>query len=1048
MRRRCEVRSWWCECGYGVASLFIRVVGKRRFEQASVSTRPLAGSTRNVALLPSITLASILSAAVILPTSALANTTNFLGAIDSSYTTVDAGAGGTNCAAGCHTRPVNSTIVSDTALSSRTVQKRNRSSNTPVTLFNIGSGHSNNFTWATDQSGLDDLFVLDLLRNRSSNNVDDVGTGQPSNTVNVATSRNFASETSETLRYCIGELHADTTRHWQCTSTSILFANTRPVLNNTAAISVSGSEGDAITVDLGAAGSRASDIDGDTLNWRVKNNATNGTQSISGNILTYTPSADFFGNDSLTLAVFDADANNSLESTATVTVNFSVGNVNDAPSITLTQGQAITDIDKAGSVQYQFRIEDIDGDSVDWSVQTNGAVEGTFTPTSGTVAAGSSALLQFTHNGGNGSAVNFDIVADDGNAGGVTTQAMQINVANQQPQITDPGGTLALSVDEDGAVGGQATASDADGDALTWSIVNAPANAASVVSGEVDLLADGASVAGETINFQYTPAANFEGSDSMTLQASDGSKNATLLVNITVNGINDLPVPGGVTTFAVAADTQSALFDLLEGDTDPEDGSNLVLVLPQATSASGATIVVENNQLRYTIPTPFNAIDTLSYTVRDQAGAEATAEVTISPPDTDSDGVFDALDNCPTTANGPQTDQDSDGAGDACDVDANGDGVFDVQMFFDGQQSFNQGAIGIIGSGLGEMRVTARLASDVQSELSFDWSGSSSDILSAASTRIEGASIIFNPDADNLAKGLYPLQVTFSADGLQGVADTRVVLIDAIGDTAAAQFADADRDGFPVLADNDDNDPVSLPVVSGTQNQVTTTAGNFISIGDLAAHSWSQDNFTTTAVMMQPSQFRTAVATLFPALELSLASGVSTVSGIFDIEIRNSQQSGQNQPLVIQLLGNLPAQASARVFLPAGGGWGDFSSDDNNQLASAKFSDGSCPAFGDAAYTGGLTAGDDCLALLLADGGANDSDGSSDGVLRVTMDFGSTANNGGLSASSADERDDFVLDPASGNGSVRPIDLVILALPLLMVGRRHYIACRAQRRAV
>ncbi|MGH9815158.1 MAG: thrombospondin type 3 repeat-containing protein, partial [Candidatus Acidiferrales bacterium] len=45
--------------------------------------------------------------------------------------------------------------------------------------------------------------------------------------------------------------------------------------------------------------------------------------------------------------------------------------------------------------------------------------------------------------------------------------------------------------------------------------------------------------------------------------------------------------------------------------------------------------------------------------------------------DSDSEGVGDACDNCPTTANAGQADTDADGIGDACE-DSDGDGVFDV----------------------------------------------------------------------------------------------------------------------------------------------------------------------------------------------------------------------------------------------------------------------------------------------------------------------------------------------------------------------------------
>ncbi len=45
--------------------------------------------------------------------------------------------------------------------------------------------------------------------------------------------------------------------------------------------------------------------------------------------------------------------------------------------------------------------------------------------------------------------------------------------------------------------------------------------------------------------------------------------------------------------------------------------------------------------------------------------------------DTDGDSVKDFLDNCPTVSNADQADADSDDKGDACDPDADGDGVWD-----------------------------------------------------------------------------------------------------------------------------------------------------------------------------------------------------------------------------------------------------------------------------------------------------------------------------------------------------------------------------------
>ncbi len=105
-----------------------------------------------------------------------------------------------------------------------------------------------------------------------------------------------------------------------------------------------------------------------------------------------------------------------------------------------------------------------------------------------------------------------------------------VNAVNDAPTAAND----SFSTDEDTALTINAVAgvladdSDVDGDPLTAVLVSGPGH------GSLTLNADG--------SFTYTPAANFNGADSFTYQANDGSASSNVAtVSLTVNAVNDPP---------------------------------------------------------------------------------------------------------------------------------------------------------------------------------------------------------------------------------------------------------------------------------------------------------------------------------------------------------------------------------------------------------------------------------------------------------------------------------------------------------------------------
>ncbi len=349
------------------------------------------------------------------------------------------------------------------------------------------------------------------------------------------------------------------------------------------------------------------DDDKDSLAAILVTNPAHGTLALyPDGTFTYNPNANYHGTDSFTYKANDDTADSN-----TATVSLTINPVSDAPvalpdSYSTAEDTSLV-VPASGVLSNDF---DADKDVISITSHTD--------PAHGT--------LQLSADGSFTYAPAADYQGTDTfqyriTAGSITTGLVTVTitvgpvndapVAHGDAYVTNEDTTLQV------IAGSGVLANDADIDSASFTavIVTNPAH------GSVTLNQDG--------SFTYNPNPNYNGADSFTYKANDGTADSTVAtVTLTINPVNDLPVATADTFRVDRNAVLNAVTGVLGNDNDI-DGNTLTAALV-TSPGHGILVFYPNGTFTYTPNSGYMGTDSFTYRVNDGTANSAEATVTLT----------------------------------------------------------------------------------------------------------------------------------------------------------------------------------------------------------------------------------------------------------------------------------------------------------------------------------------------------------------------------------------------------------------------------------
>ena len=329
-----------------------------------------------------------------------------------------------------------------------------------------------------------------------------------------------------------------TTTDGSVTTSTAISINVKPVAD-IVADSVSTNEDTAITFNVLANDNFESPGRAVTS---ITQGAAGTVSFLSDGTVVYTPNANFFGNDTFTYTVTSGGVSE------TTTVNVTIGSVNDNPTTTGLADHINLD-NQAVSFDTASSFADADTTDVLHYSATGLPAGITIDPNTGIISG------TIDKNASQSGPYTVVVTASDGNPGGTVSTSFTWTVTNPAPTANDD--TATTSEDTAKIINILSNDTDPDFDPLTVSSATA-GNGSVVINGNGTIT--------------YTPATNFNGTDTIIYKISDGNGGvSTASVTVTIMPVNDAPTTTGLGNLVdndgspVSIDVTGAFADL-DGD--------------------------------------------------------------------------------------------------------------------------------------------------------------------------------------------------------------------------------------------------------------------------------------------------------------------------------------------------------------------------------------------------------------------------------------------------------------------------------------------------